>query len=522
MAASNNLEIKGKLNVNAFAELLLEIAEAHLTGSLRLASESEKVIVYFIGGTIVFTVSNSRHHRLFEILLRENIITRNQLAGVSDFTNDFALCDYLKKNKTFSEEETNLFFTRQFEEILKTVFDWKSGEWIFSPQTRIKDGIRFKVDTAKLLLNYARNLSDAEIVSRFKTEPENFAAKPSVPGDTILFPNEGFVLSRFEKSFLSVNEIVQMCGLPEAAVLRIIYTLWLGNFLLRQNRQTAFSEQKISDILSANFTLKKETAPTVQNLAKFELEIPDEESAEAVAESDIDQPYEISLGKYLNQIENASNLYEVLNIPIGCDFQKIKRRYFSLAKQFHPDMFHQEKDAKLVQKIQNAFALTAQAYDTLKNDETRKVYDYKLEKSLSGTKSDAPAEPPKPPVEQPVITDDSINSFTKGFALLMDEQFQDAVPYLARAVQLDPDNAKYHAYYGKALSSDNSRRYQADMELQTAIRLDLTNISYRMMSAEFYIQFGLYKRAEGELKRLLNIAPNNSEAIEMMKSLPKK
>lgn len=525
MTASNNLEIKGNLSDNPFAELLLEISEAHLTGSLRLGFESEKVIFYFIGGKLVFIVSNARRHRLFEILLRENIISQDQLADIPEFTNDFAVCNYLKSNKMFSEADTDSFFAKQFEEILKAIFERTSGEWIFSPQTRIKEGIRFKIKTTELLLQYGRSLSDSEISARFKSLSETFGVKSSASTDAVLLPPEGFVLSRFEGSSLTLNEIIQMCGLPDSAVLRVIYTLWLSGFLLRQKWNAAFTERKISDILSAKFILRKEAVPAptpVVKSAKIASETPDERSTEPAPETEGTKSFEIRLDKYLEQIEEATNLYEVLGLPVGSDFQEIKRRYFLLAKQFHPDMFHKEKDADLVQKIQNAFALTAQAYETLKNDETRKVYDYKLEKSLSAEKTEEPSVVSKPDVKQPQNANTSAENFEHGFDLLMDDKFQEAVPFMARAVQLEPNNAKYHAYYGKALSGDKSQRYQADMELQTAIRLDFNNVTYRMMSAEFYIEFGLFKRAEGELKRLLNIDPNNSEALKLMKSLPKK
>ena len=42
------------------------------------------------------------------------------------------------------------------------------------------------------------------------------------------------------------------------------------------------------------------------------------------------------------------------------------------------------------------------------------------------------------------------------------------------------------------------------------------------MLAEFYIQIGFFKRAEGELKRLLAIHPTNGEARILLDTLTKK
>jgi thioredoxin-like negative regulator of GroEL len=41
--------------------------------------------------------------------------------------------------------------------------------------------------------------------------------------------------------------------------------------------------------------------------------------------------------------------------------------------------------------------------------------------------------------------------FETGYALLTEEKFNEVIPHLARAVQLDSENARYHAFYGQSL-----------------------------------------------------------------------
>ncbi|MGI9037124.1 MAG: DUF4388 domain-containing protein [Pyrinomonadaceae bacterium] len=525
MTSQTNLEIKGNLKSHSVAELLREISETRLHGSFRFSFETSKIIVYLNEGKVVYAVSNARRHRLFEILLRENKLTQNQLVNFPNFTRDLEFgADLINKN-IVSESEIGALISRQIEDILKSVFEWSVGEWIFSPQSRIKENIRFEADVPKLLLEFARNLPDAAIAERLKNSRETFGAKPFVSADVQLFPQEAFVLSRFEKSFLPVTEIKILSGLPETATLRILYALWLGGFLFRQNWQPAFSERKITELSSVKLSLKKESSETTE---KEKSAAPESAAQSPIVKksapetvSNNSRRTEISLDDYLGQVENAANLYEVLNVPTDADLKEIKLRYFALARQFHPDMFHQEKDSALVQRIQNAFALTAQAYDTLKEPEARKVYDYKLNKNLIGQKPKnvSDAESPDSGSRQEEFAKES---FEQGFSLLMEDEYAEALPLLARAAQLAPNNAKYHAYYGKALSADETQRYKADTELQTAIRLEPQNVAYRLVSAEFYIQYGLFKRAEGELKRLLTIAPNHAEASALLDSLAEK
>lgn len=521
MTAQNNLEIKGNLQTHSFAELLLETSEAKLTGSLRLAFETGKIVVYLKDGKVVFAASNARRHRLFEMLLGENKISRNQLTEIPNFTSDLELAANLKSKNLFSEAEISQIISTQIEEILKTVFAWTAGEWIFSPQTRVKEEIQFEVNTPELLLEYARNLSVEAISKYFKNPRETFAVKPSAPANVNLLPTEAFVLSRFDKSFITVSDIKTVSGLPDAATLQILYVLWLGGFLFRQNWQAAFSERKISEILSAKLSLKKDFEEVSERVVEEKIASPKiKPSAVETARNNI-KPDEISLDDYLARVEKAQNYYEVLNVSDDAELKEIKPRYFALAKQFHPDMFHQEKDFALLQRIQSAFTRTAQAYETLKDAESRKVYDYKLNKNPVGQKSKDNFESS---AENSGNSPDEFakETFEQGFTLLMEDEYEEAAPFLARAVQLAPDNAKYHAYYGKALSNDESQRYKADAELQIAIRLEPRNITYRLVSAEFYIRYGLFKRAEGEINRLLSISPNNAEALALLDSLPKK
>lgn len=517
MTSQNNLDIKGNLHKNPLAELVRETADAGLSGSFRVAHENQKAIVYFSSGRVVFAASNARRHRLFELLLRTGKISQKQLAEIPNFTGDIELGKNLEAKGLASKAEVAALFSEQIGEILKSAFLWTSGEWIFSPLTRLRETIEFDVDLAKLLCEYARNLAVAAIIQRFKDSPGSFGAKPSVSQKTDLLPREAFVLSRFEKTFLQVPEIKTISGLQENETLKILYTLWLGGFLFRQNWAAAFSERRISEILSAKISLKKDdsAAPKKPEAAPVQ-KTPAPSSSERDAKPDL--PKGISPDEYLERTENAANFYEILNVAPDDDVSAIKQSYFALARQFHPDKFHQEKDSEFLKRIRDAFAQTAQAYETLKDADTRKVYDYKLGKNLVGQK---PKE--KSAASAPADSAEAAKqSFEQGFRLLTEGEYEEALPLLARAVQLAPGVARFHAYYGKALSFDESRRHKAEAELQAAIKLEPQNAVFRLVSAEFYIQFGLFRRAEGELQRLLATSPQHREARALLDSLPKK
>lgn len=520
MNSTTDFEVKGNLRDRRLAELLTEVARARLNGSLRASRAAQKSVVYFDAGAPVFAVSNERRFRLFEFLLRENKISKTQLAALPDFTNDLALKAHLLQTGALSKIEADALFSVQIAEILKDAFAWSDGEWIFSPLVRIKGDIKFNVDAASLLLDYARNLPNADVPRAFAGSDETFAAATRLPDGLNLRPEEAFVFSRFENAALTLDEIGLTSGLPDAATRQIIYALWLGGFLTRQNWRSAFSERQISYILSANLSLKKdEKAPVTEVAAPKVQAAPPVRKIEkpAIVVETAPMP-QITLEEYLERTEKSENYYRFFDVAPDAPAADIKNSYFTLARNFHPDLFHRKVEAAKHQRIQNAFTKIAHAYETLKNEKTRTVYDYKMRKELAEMEKSAAsgASALEKHLEAAKI------EFERGFELLANENPSDAIPFLARAVHFAGDNARYRAFYGKALAADDRQKHRAEAELQAAVKLDPNNSALRLMLAEFFVRMRLPKRAEGELNRLLTISPGNADARALLDSLPKR
>jgi len=520
MNSPNNLEIKGNLQDNPLAELLVEMAEIKLNGSLRVSNHAQKIVIYFDAGETVFAVSNARQHRLFEMLLQTAKVTKDQLLSVPDFTSDLALKENLLKNNTLEKVEIDRLSSRQINDILQTAIDWRTGEWTFSPLVRVKGDIRYSVNLPNLLIEFARSLPGDETAPKFKNPLESLSVKSAMPAGVDLSPRESFVFSRFENAALTINEIISFSGLPEMETFQILYALWLGGFLKRQNQNAAFSERDVSTIQSTRLTVKREETKLAVEPQPVKPETPPSET-ETVEEA-ASEKEEISLEDYLERTEKAKNFYEIFALAPDSSVAEIKQTYFALAKRFHPDLFYQETDTKLLRRIQDGFSELAQAYETLKNETSREVYDFKRRKQLAemGERFEPEATPEEINLQKQ--DEQAELNFKQGFDFLMNDNYEYAVPFLARAVHFVPLNARYHAYYGKALAADNKQRHKAEAEMQAAVKLDGKNADYRIMLAEFFVQVGLVKRAEGELNRLLAIFPANREAQTLLDRLRKK
>jgi curved DNA-binding protein CbpA len=530
MTAPNNLELQGSFQRSPLAELLVELRQTQLDGSLRLERETNKTIIYFKNGEIVFAVSNARSARIFEMLLRAGKIDKQMLAENPCYANDLEFAKILREKKVLSAAEIERLFSAQIENILRDALEWQTGEWTFSPLVKIRDGINFPISLPGILVEYARRLSGEEVLRRFRSVKENFTVHHALSVDSALQPHEAFVLSRFADSELTVDDALQTSALPEAATLQTLYALWLGGFLNRRNWNSVFTEHRVNAILSARLARKKEavefqsaTKPIeAASVVKTQKETLGriETSGEAAKETRSEVEKEVTLEDYLARIEATDNYYDILAVEAKSAVADIKLSYFNLAKQFHPDRFYKKTDEAQHKRIQDAFSKIAQAYETLKHEDSRCTYDFKIRKQLAQKEKTASASVAE--ANQQKQTDMATENFEIGFSHLMDENYDEALPFLVRAVHLAPNVARFHAYYGKALANDEMQRFKAESELQTAIKLEGENATFRLLLAEFFVQYNLLKCAEGELGRLLAIFPHNRDARVLLDSLRNK
>ncbi len=511
MTPQSELEIKGNFFTHPFAELLVEIAHGRVDGSLRVSDKEKKSVIYFKRGQVVFSVSNARTTRLFHILLERKKMSKEDIVKIPNFANDFEFVSFLQDKNFLTKAESDRLFAEQIGGIIIDALGWNSGDWTFSSLARIRDGLSFEIDTTQLLVDYGRCMPVDKMLGRFRSLDESFSRSDRSEIGRDLTRDEAFVLSRSNDGGLTASGIMSISAMSDTTALHAIYTLWLGGLLIRNDWQPAFSKASITAMKEAKLELRTEAKLREAVSDTVEVKKPELVPADPPKEVEV----AISLEEYLLRVEKAETHYDILGVDVKAEVDVLKKAYFSLAKNFHPDRYHSEGGEKL-KRIQRAFTDLAQAHETLKNVESREVYDYRMRKELAEReKRQASGEVGSTNVN----IEKAAENFERGFSLLMDNDADAATPFLARAVHFAPKNARYHAYYGKALSFDEKHRHKAESELQTALKLDPNNPNFRILLAEFFVQFKLLKRAEGELTRLLALFPGNQEARQMLDRL---
>ncbi|CDM66397.1 DUF4388 domain-containing protein [Pyrinomonas methylaliphatogenes] len=463
--------MNGQLGEYPLAELIREISDESLSGALRLRRARARAALYFDHGDLVHVATNLRPLRLIECLRRWRAISAETLARFAALP-DLELGAALLSHGVIGAEELKSLRARQMLESLPPLLLWTDGEWEFDPRVRVAEELRSATDIRSLLVESARRLPAAFIASRLIDD--ELLAPTGSPLILDLKPTEAFILSRLDAP-LKLGELLSISGLPEDEARRAVYALMLAGLIRRAADKRALAPQGPP-------TQRREAAPTQDQERDERAEI-----AELLARAE------------------AADFYQTLGVSRQATPQQIKTAYYALAKRFHPDRFSRALDAETRSRIESAFARITQAYETLNDSAARAAYDLKLASPTS-----APTGPHQPDAEE---------FYERGLAALRAGEIERAAAEFSEAVKLSPHEARYRAALGRALMGERSRRRQAEAELQMAIKLDGSNVDYRVWLAELYRSVGLYRRALQELEHALSFDARHAEAQRLFREI---
>ena len=503
--------MEGQLNEHPLAELISEILEKKFSGALRAERERVKAVVYFEAGELLYATSNLRSFRLTEYLKKRGL--DSDLLKSKNSLSDFALAEGLISRRLLTQPALDEMFAEQVSDVMRVLLLWTSGGWAFDGRSRLTAPVRVRIQIKQLLLDATRRMDFQFATSRFQNTAEMISRVTDSTGDLNLSATEGFLLSRVEGP-MELGELLTVSGLPEPDARRTIYGLVLTGFLRRESWSYAFRSREDQEAAARRKIPSAGTSVVGDTETKLKSAPPRDPQEE--------------LEEFLDQLANATNHYEVLNVPQSAGAGEIKHAYYSLARRFHPDRFHELARTPLHARLESAFARITQAHEMLFDPDSRATYDIRIS-GLKRAATLAPAVSHEPPPRSAdvegrdsargPVDSQAAQRFKEGVGALQQGQINTAISCLSAAARLAPNHPPYRAYYGSALATHQQTRRMAEVELQAAVKLDPTNASYRVMLAGLYRDLGFSRRAITELERALSLDAKNVEARRMLESL---
>ena len=205
---------------------------------------------------------------------------------------------------------------------------------------------------------------------------------------------------------------------------------------------------------------------------------------------------------------------KLLEVSRLASLKQIKKAYYKLARELHPDR-SQNLDENSEESIK--FRAITEAYNILKNPKARKKYDEEWKKHKQKEKK---KEPKTIPTDMKKLNAEM--HFKTGIRLFNNGDFWNASKNFKSALNSNPDEARYHSYYGLALAKTKTRLQSAESASKKAIEIDPVNSSYYVNLAIVYKTRGKNSEAIETLKTALPLNPKHKIAKKELNELTKK
>ncbi|MBI3185751.1 MAG: response regulator [Myxococcales bacterium] len=558
--------IRGDFTQRPFPEVLAEIYRWKGNGALLLRRDKVKKIAYFRDGVPVSIKSNLLSECLGRVMVREKMISEAECE------------ESLKRMKATSRQQGtvliemgcisphNLVYalTLQLQLKLFDVFAWEKGEYQFNPKVPPPpDPVNLEMTTAAIIHEGVRRCYDAARLSRAMGSVDALFVHPSehpllALQDAGLGEEENQLLQAAD-GHKTVSTLRALAVLSPLETDRFLYAMTCAQMIeLRDRPAEGKPKPTISKLADSaprppplpppppqlQGEAKGQTAPPLPSPwdagptdPSAEAPLPKKkpgkgdrkepvlaraagsllpELSEVVSTGSLSGEESLIRERLVNKVQQMRKLsyFEVLGVAQNASREEVKRAYFALAKEYHPDKHFGSASAEIRQLAGQIYDLISTAHDTLADPDERDRY---LKDLASGVKRDIGDEVGK------ILAAEG--KFQKGEELLRQRNFRAACGMFQEAIELYGEEGEFHAYLGWTIfqlnPEDPSSTDSALRSLEKAVSLNPKLDRSYLFTGYLYKATGRPDKAEKQFEKAIQCNPDCTEALRELRILGK-
>lgn len=243
------MALEGSLEEVGLADILQLLALGQKTGCLSVTDGSNFGYIYFDDGKIIYASVLNRPDRLGELLVRNDVVTRDELArGMKEQGHrpGERLGEILVEEGFLSEDELHEWIRVQIEEAVYHLFTWNEGTFYFEPDREPEQSGLYlaRINADALLMEGARRVDEMSLIEKkIPSRDLVFALEREPEGEDVdLTEAEGKVLPLVDGQ-RTVDEIVRASGLVEFEAMKALFGLIQAGFAVQTGRRDREDEK---------------------------------------------------------------------------------------------------------------------------------------------------------------------------------------------------------------------------------------------------------------------------------------
>lgn len=471
------IPLQGSIKDTSLVKILVHLNRSIKTGTLTVSTPSAIKKIFLKLGDVIFASSTYEDDRLGEMLLKAGKITVDQYDESVDILKSTG-----KKQGAILVElgyltPKELFWGLKYQvnEIIQGMFLLEDAQYEFREgDVPAQEVISLKMSMGNLIYagisritNWTRirnEMPDTDSVLKLSEDPL------SLFQDIELSPQDKKILSLVDGE-KTIKEIIDNSWMGSFEALKILYVLWSIGII----EQAAVQKEALKPSKTRGKTKGVRLNGILEPLSE-------------------ENPQITKINSVYSRLESLS-FNELLEVDRNADSETIKKKYYQLAKEYHPDrhLTCSAPDTKMkLSRISNALT---KAYNTLKNDKLRAEYYIASPQKKTGRES-AKAE----------------DLFNKGVRELKKGNFPGAIDNFTSALKLEPDNTGCLSYLSLSYSKVPGKMKEAEEALLKAIKLEPFNADLHANLGLIYIKAGFKKKAQSSFQKALKINPQHDKA----------
>lgn len=480
------IPLTGNIKDVSLVKLLVHLNRNRKTGTLSFKTPVFTKEIYLHAGDAIFASSTYEDDRLGEMLLKTDKIT------VEQYDKSVEILKSSRKRQGAILVELGYITPKdlfwgvkyQVKEIIHSMFLLEDAEYEFREgQIPTQEVITLKMSMGNLIYegvtkidNWTRirnEMPDTDSVLRLSADPLTLFQGIE------LSPQDRKVLSLIDGKKM-IKDVIESSRLGSFEALKILYVLWAIGII---EQATAIQAEA-----AAGETAGAQEEPALLD----EILRPHSEEEESLLKR-IDSLY----GKL-----GGLSKYELLEAEAGAGTETIKKNYYRLAREFHPDRYFAVTDDSVKAKLTKIFDAITEAYESLKDEKTHEEY---LRTAVS----------PRQEVESSGGMK-AEEQFKRGVDEFKKGNFLGAADNFKWATKLTPKSAQYWSYLSLALSKMPGKLNDAEEALLAAVKLEPFNADHYANLGLLYMKAGVRKRARSNFEKALKIDPSSEKAKKGM------